>query len=276
MDVGAYLDRIGLRERPPATLAGLTTLHRAHLRAIPYENLDVQLGRPLTLAQAPMLEKVIGRRRGGWCYEMNGTLGWALAELGFDVRRATGAVTVTAEREGSRGNHLVLRVALPEGLYLADVGLSGGPLDPFRVTEGAFSSGGFNYRIERVDSDWWRFHNDPMSGPPAFDFNLDPADESLFATRCAELQVADWSPFVQNLITARFTERGKRVLLGRTLREVTPGGRDERLLGSADELVDVLRHGFGLDAPDAATLWPRICERHEAVLARNATAAAAS
>ena len=100
MDVEAYLDRIGLGERPPATLAGLTTLHRAHLRAIPYENLDVQLGRPLTLAQAPMLEKVIGRRRGGWCYEMNGTLGWALAELGFDVRRATGAVKRCQSSEG--------------------------------------------------------------------------------------------------------------------------------------------------------------------------------
>jgi N-hydroxyarylamine O-acetyltransferase len=274
MDVEAYLDRIGLGERPPATLAGLTTLHRAHLRAIPYENLDVQLGRPLTLAQAPMLEKVIGRRRGGWCYEMNGTLGWALAELGFDVRRATGAVTVTAEREGSLGNHLVLRVQLPEGLYLADVGLSGGPLDPFPIAEGAFASGGFDYRVERVDAAWWRFHNDPQSGPPSFDFNLDPADETLFETRCAELQVADWSPFVQNLICARFTERGIRVLLGRRLRDVTPAGREERLLDSADDLVGVLRGDFGLDAPEAATLWPRICERHETVMARNSAAAA--
>lgn len=276
MDVDAYLDRVGLNGRPAPTLEGLRTLHRAHLCAIPYENLDVQLGRPVTIERPAIFDKIVTGRRGGWCYEMNGVFGWALGELGFDVTRVTGAVTVKGDRSANIGNHLVLKVALGEGDFVADVGLSGGPLDPMRLTEGDFEAGGFAYRLERVDAGWWRFQNDPRSGPPAFDFNLAPADESLFARRCAELQTADWSPFVQNLICTRFTQNGTIVLLGRLLRTLTPDGRDEQVIGSADELVALLGEAFGLDTPEAASLWPAICERHEAVLARNQDNAAPS
>ena len=268
MKLDAYLRRIGLSERPPAKLAGLRALHRAHLRAIPYENLDVQLGRPVTIERSAIFDKIVSGHRGGWCYEMNGLFGWALGELGFRLNRATGAVSVQGEREANIGNHLVLRVEMDEGLYLADVGLSGGPLDPIAIAPGRFDSGGFSYRLERLDADWWRFHNHPLAGPPAFDFNLDPADETLFATRCAELQTAIWSPFVQNLICTRFTETGVVVLLGRVVRTITPLGREERVLETADELVTLLREQFDLDEPQAATLWPNICERHDAILAR--------
>ena len=276
MDAAADLDRSRLSARPAATLAGRTALHRAHLRAIPYEDLDVQLKRPVTIERPAIFEKIVTRGRGGWCYEMNGLLGWALGELGFKVTRVLGAVTIGGDREANIGNHLVLTVALDGEAYVADVGLSGGPLDPMRLVEGPFQSGGFDYRLERVDGDWWRFHNDPRAGPPAFDFSVAPADEAVFATRCAELQAADWSPFVQNLICTRFIESGSVVLLGRTWRTVTLQGRVERTIASADELVSVLKGDFGLDVPEAATLWPAICERHEAVLARQAEAAAST
>jgi N-hydroxyarylamine O-acetyltransferase len=66
MDIDAYLGRIGLTGRPPPTLEGLKALHRAHLAAIPYENFDVQLGRPVTIAVPAIYDKIVGRRRGGW------------------------------------------------------------------------------------------------------------------------------------------------------------------------------------------------------------------
>ncbi|MGH6992785.1 MAG: arylamine N-acetyltransferase family protein [Caulobacteraceae bacterium] len=117
----------------------MTALRHAHLRAVPYENLEVQLGRPVTIELPAIFEKIVSRRRGGWCYAMNGIFGWALGELGFCVRRATGAV-------GSAGDHLVLRVELTEeggeGLYLADVGVCTGPLDPIPVREGGLWAGG--------------------------------------------------------------------------------------------------------------------------------------
>lgn len=268
MNVDAYLRRIGLNERPPATLAGLTAIHRAHLLAIPYENIDVQLQRPVTIERPAIYEKIVERGRGGWCYEMNGILGWALGELGFKATRATGSVMREVVGDSSNGNHLVLRVELPEGLYLADVGFGDGPRDPIRVTPGAFHSDGFDFSLRRVDSRWWRLINDPRGGAPSFDFNLDPADENLLAEKCEFLQTSAASTFVQNLVAQRHVPHGLEILRGRTLRTIRTDGIENRLIESASDLVSTLATVFALDIPDAATLWPRVVARHEDVMAQ--------
>jgi N-hydroxyarylamine O-acetyltransferase len=266
MNLDAYLARIGLKTRPAPTLEGLRTLHRAHLLAIPYENIDVQLGRPVTIERPAIFEKIVGRGRGGWCYEMNGILGWALAELGFDVTRATGAVVRSLKGEMSEGNHLVLRVELPEGIYLADVGFGDGPRDPIPVAVGAFESNGFVFSLARVDDTWWRFSNDPRGGAPNFDFNLAPADESMLADRCEFLQTSPKSPFVQNLVAQRHTPEGLAILRGKVLRRLTPATTAEHEIADAGELIRTLNSVFNLDVPEVAELWPRILERHDALL----------
>ncbi|HEY1838483.1 MAG TPA: arylamine N-acetyltransferase [Rhizomicrobium sp.] len=268
MDIDRYLARIGLKTRPEPTLRGLTILHSAHLLAIPYENLDVQLGRPVTIAREPIYEKLVERGRGGWCYEMNGLFGWALGELGFDVRRATGSVMRETAGEASNGNHLVLRVELPEGLFLADVGFGDGPRDAIPVRIGAFASHGFDFSVARAGEGWWRLHNDPRGGASSFDFNLDAADENLLAAKCEFLQSNPASPFVQNLVCQRHTRTGLSILRGRVLKKLTPKGTSEHLIASADELVATLKSTFALDVPHAASLWPAICERHDAVFAQ--------
>ncbi|MBS0471936.1 MAG: arylamine N-acetyltransferase [Proteobacteria bacterium] len=268
MNLEAYLARIGLDRPPPPTLAGLRMVHRAHLLAIPYENLDVQLGRPLTTAPEEAFEKIVSRGRGGWCYEMNGLLGWALGELGFHVTRATGAVVRSLKGEAAEGNHLVLRVELPEGIYLADVGFGDGPRDPIPVSVGAFESAGFVFSLSRVDDAWWRFSNDPRGGAPNFDFNLAPADEALLSDRCIMLQTSEQSPFVQNLVAQRHTADGIAILRGRVLRRLTPAATDECEIADAGELIRTLSDVFGLDVPEVATLWPRIVARHDEVLAQ--------
>jgi len=268
MNLDAYLRRIGLDHRPPPTLEGLRAVHRAHLMHVPYENLDVQLGRPVTIERPPIFDKVVGRRRGGWCYEMNGMLGWALVGLGFRVTRATGAVMREMSGEVSEANHLVLRVDLPEGTYLADAGFGDGSLDPILVEEGAFSSNGFGYRLSRIDGGWWRMHHHRFGGPKSFDFHLAPADEAKLAAKCAHLQAAPDSIFVLNLLCFRQREGAVDALRGRVLRTVTPDGVQERLLMSAGELVWVLKDTFVLDEPDAASLWPKICARHEALMSQ--------
>jgi N-hydroxyarylamine O-acetyltransferase len=274
MNLDRYLKRIGLDHRPPATLEGLKAVHHAHLLAIPYENIDVQLGRPVTTAIEPIYEKIVERGRGGWCYEMNGSLGWALKELGFNVTRATGAVVREMKGELSVGNHLVLRVELPEGLYLADVGFGDGPRDPIPLKVGAFISEGFHFGVSRVDETWWRFANDPRGGAPSFDFNLAPADEAVLSAKCEFLQTAPMSPFVQNLVVQRHVPGGLAILRGRTLRELTSAETRERVLEDADDLMATLQMRFGLNVPEVADLWPKIVERHEAVMAQKRAAAA--
>lgn len=276
MDIDAYLGRIGLTGRPPPTLEGLRALHRAHLAAIPYENFDVQLGRPVTIAVPAIYDKIVGRRRGGWCYEMNGLFGWALGELGFKVTRATGAVMRAAAGDAVIGNHLVLRVDLPEGVHLADVGFGDGPNEPFAVREGTFDSNGFPYAVERTGDGWWRLVNHPAGGAASFDFDPHPADETRLAAKCDELQTAETSVFVQNAVAFRQTPGAIDVLRGRVALRIRPDGTGKRLIENADDLIATLKDVFALDLPEAAGLWDKIAARHEQVMAEREAARAAA
>jgi N-hydroxyarylamine O-acetyltransferase len=177
--------------------------------------------------------------------------------------------------EASVGNHLVLRVELPEGLYLADVGFGDGPRDPIPIAVGAFVCEGFHFGVSRIDEVWWRFANDPRGGAPSFDFNLAPADETVLAAKCEFLQTAPQSPFVMNLVAQRHVPDGLAILRGRTLRRLTPTQTAERIIESPADLVATLRDVFSLDVPEVAVLWPRIVMRHEEVLAQKRAAASA-
>jgi N-hydroxyarylamine O-acetyltransferase len=266
MDLAAYFERIGYAGAVRPDLATLRELHRRHLLAIPYENLDVQLGRPVTTDRDAAFEKLVNRRRGGWCYEMNGVFSAVLEAVGFSVTRMAGAAMREARGDSAVGNHLVLLVDLG-GPWIADVGFGDGSLDPFPLREGAFTAAGYDFRVERLDGRWWRVHNHEFGGARSFDFAVEPADPALLAARCEWLQTAPDSNFVLNAVAQRYTESEILQLLGRTLRRIRPGAKTERLIASAEEFVDVLAGDFGLDLPEAAALWPRICERHEQLFA---------
>ncbi len=268
MKIERYFERIGWKGDAKPDLATLRGLHRAHLLAIPYENLDVQLGRRVTIERPAIYKKMVENRRGGWCYEMNGLFGWALAAIGFKVMRGAGAVMREASGDAAIGNHLVLRVDLDEGIHLADVGFGDGPIEPFPIAAGDFRSRDFEFGLSALDSRWWRLKNHPHGGAPSFDFTLEPADERLLAEKCEFLQSSEQSIFVQNVFCMRHTPKGVTVLRGRVLRHVSDRGiEDESLISDADEFVSVLAGEFGLDLPEAATLWPKIMARHEALFA---------
>jgi len=273
MRIEAYLERIGYAGPLRPDLATLTALHRAHLLAIPYENLDVQLGNPVTIERPAIFEKMVARRRGGWCYEMNGLFGWALGELGFRVTRSAGAVMREVRGDEAIGNHLVLRVELEEGIHLADVGFGDGPLDPVRVAAGPLAANGFSFALSRIGNGWWRLNNHQGGGAASFDFDLSPADEELLAATCDKLQTSPDSPFVQNAVVQRHIPEGIWMMRGRVLRKLTPRGEKNFLIDSALEYVGVLDEVFGLKLPEAASLWPRICARHEALAAGCAASA---
>jgi N-hydroxyarylamine O-acetyltransferase len=260
MELRAYLDRIDFSGVPRADLTTLKALHRAHLRAITYENINVQLGRPMPFAPAQAYELLVERRRGGWCYQMNGVFGWALGEIGFDVRRLAG--------HGPNPNsHLVLKVELDEGAWIADVGYSDGPVEPFPLVEAAFEQRGFDFRVELIE-DGFRLHNHRFGMTKSYDCG-GPNEAGMMQT-CGWLQTAPESPFVQHLVLAHHTEAGLVTLVDRTLREITAAGIERRLIEDAGELVETLQRRFGIEVPEAAGLWPALCERHESYLRERA------
>ena len=128
MNVGVYLDRIGFAGPAEPTYAVLAALQRAHMLTVPFENLDIALGRRLVLDRRANYAKIVERRRGGWCFELNGLFAWLLEQLGYRV-------TLLGSRvEGERGAgrelaHLLLRVDLDRP-YLVDVGFGEGSLQP--------------------------------------------------------------------------------------------------------------------------------------------------
>jgi len=274
MDLQAYLDRIGFTDPVRPDAATLRALHRAHMQAIPYDSLDVQFGRPVSLDPAAAYEKIVVRGRGGWCYEMNGLFGAMLQKVGFKVTRMAGAAMREQRGDFMIGSHLVLLVELPQGPWIADVGFGDGALEPFPLAAGPLVFEGYDFRLEALDDRWWRFHNHEFGGAKSFDFVVEPADPALLQEKCDWLHDAPESPFVQNLICQRYRGDEIRQLLGRTYRQIRPGVREERLIEDADDLVAVLRDDFGLDVPEVAALWPRVVARHEQVMAEAAKAAA--
>ncbi|RYF91962.1 MAG: arylamine N-acetyltransferase [Caulobacteraceae bacterium] len=265
MTLAAYLDRIGHTGPVAPDLATLRAIHRAHHFAIPYENLDVQLGRPVVTDPAAAFDKIVTRRRGGWCYEMNGLLGWALGEIGFKVTRMMAGVRREQDGDIAVGNHLILRVDLPDGPWMADVGFGDGPVDPYPIAAGPVDAGLFAYRLEETPGGWWRLHNHPAGGAPSFDFQIGPADEQALAGRCHWLQTDPASNFVLNAVVQRHQPDRLLVLRGRTLRVFTADGANDSLIADADDYVATLKTDFALDLPEAATLWPAIQARHEAL-----------
>lgn len=268
VDLAAYFERIRFTGDVKPDLATLQALHRAHQYSVPFENLDVQLRRPVGLDRRAGFEKIVRARRGGWCYEMNGLFEWALGEIGFDVMRMCAGVMRETEGEQQLGNHVCLLVQLDQP-YIADVGFGGSLSEPLPLRTGLREDPPYRIELYEIDDGYWRFSERTGDRPFSFDFRAAPADEALFAEQCRSQQTDPASPFIQNLVVQRRTVDTHVSLRGRVLTITHAGGREDKtVLESPGELVTTLRSRFDLDVPEAATLWPAICARHDAVFSK--------
>lgn len=268
MNLQAYLDRIGYRgaQRPDHSV--LIALQRTHVCAVPFENLDVQLGRPLSTAAEEAYEKIVEKKRGGWCYEQNGLFGWALQQIGFDVTRVAAAVMRQDIGDASLANHLCLLVAAPGSStrYLVDVGFGGSMLEPIELLQGEHTHAPFRLGLESLDDGYWRFWEDIGDGKFSYDFRAEPANEAALQAKCASLQSDPSSIFVMNLVAQLRSREQHMVLRGRILHVASADGIARQTLESADEIVATLATKFGLDLPEVGGLWPKIAARHEEIL----------
>ena len=268
MDLDQYLKRIHFSGEVKADLATLNKVHHQHLLHIPYEDIDVQLRRPLDFDPDRIFNKIVNEHRGGWCYEMNGLLGWALSEIGFEVTRHSGAANRQNQGDTALGSHLMLQVHLDGVSYLADVGFGDGMRYAVPIAPDVHEHGGLTYRLEPMQDGYWRMHNHPHTTMPSFDFRLDQSQaevEAELAQGCKGLQDDPQSPFRQNLIAFRFTEHTIESLIGKTAVTITPKGRAQRMLDSIDDVHQDLRQRFGLDQ-DLKPVWEHIEQSHQRYL----------
>jgi len=265
MRLQRYLDRIDYGETVKPNFATLAALQEAHVCSVPFENLDVQLGRPLSIDIEDAYQKIVVNSRGGWCYEQNGLFGWALSEIGFTVSRIAASVMRHQRGEASEASHLCLLVKSPEAKtkYLVDVGFGGSMIRPIALTEGQYDQPPFKIGLERLHDLYWRFWENSGGGKFSYDFTEDAACEASLARKSSFLQNDSSSSFVLNLVAQMRCRDQHRTLRGRVFSVARAGAISSKTVDSPEALVAILAKEFRLDVQEVAGLWPRIAARHE-------------
>jgi arylamine N-acetyltransferase len=257
LDLNAYFDRIGFSGAAEPNLEVLQDLMTAHTGSIPFENLDPLMGVPVDdLSPEHLADKLVRRRRGGYCYEQNGLMGYVLADIGFRVRRLAGRVLWMHPPDAPRGaqTHTVLAVTFPgsQGSYLVDVGFGGQtPTSPIRIETGTVQQTTREpYRLQdrgdglvlqaQVRGEWL----------PLYEFSTCSAPE-------ADLKVGSWfvsthpsSIFVTGLMVALATDDARLNLAGRDLTIHRADGSEKIRLDDAAAVIDTLSGRFGINVAD--------------------------
>src|SRR5215213_3064404 len=258
MDVQAYLRRINYRGELAPTAAALRELHRAHLLAVPFENLDIHLGRPIVLEQQALFDKIVTRRRGGFCYELNGLFALLLRDLGFEVTLLAAGV---ARADGSFGpdfDHLTLLVNAPSAepaalnlqseVWLADVGFGDSFREPLRFVEAVEQAqDGRAYRLERDQEHFTLMQRDGAGWEPQYRFTLQPHVQAEYADMCHYHQTSPESSFTRKRVCTLATPAGRITLSDLALIVTAHGERTEQILPDDSAFQAALREHFGID-----------------------------
>ncbi|MFB7411565.1 arylamine N-acetyltransferase [Streptomyces sp. NPDC056202] len=256
LDLDAYLARIGYQTERDGELAPdlrtLTALHRAHVRAVPFENLDVALGRPVPLDLKSLQAKLVGRRRGGYCYEQNSLFAAALERIGFTV-------TARGARNRSRGatlppvTHALLVVALEGEQWVADVGFGWqGPLEPVPLRDGArVEQSGWTFGIVVEDEGIHVLRSlRPQGWADLYAFSPQTLYPGDFTVMNHYSSSHPQSRFLRQVVAQWPGEDERRALVRDRLSTVRTDGVVEERVVPADELIAILESRFGIELDD--------------------------
>ncbi|MCC7462707.1 MAG: arylamine N-acetyltransferase [Gammaproteobacteria bacterium] len=269
LDLDAYCGRIGYRGARTPTLATLRELQWRHVTTIPFENLTSLAGEAVLLEPAALQSKMVYGRRGGYCYEQNVLFAAVLQRLGFQVTGLAARVVWSAPDAAIRARtHMLLRLELPEGSHIADVGFGSAslpaplrllteaaqptPIEPFRLVRHIEG-----YQLELQLPDGWK---------PVYTFDLQP--QQFVDYQMANWFVSTWpaSRFVQELMVARPAGTRRHTLLDVELgSRPLAGDPQRRRLSSVAELRHALAEQFDIDVPASAGMQAaleRIVARH--------------
>jgi arylamine N-acetyltransferase len=270
VDVDSYLRRLDVAHPGPPSVQGLITLQRAHVSRIPYETLEIQLGRRTTVDPDESAARIVAGR-GGYCYHLNGAFAALLEALGYHVRKHLGGVFgAAANATGANGNHLALTVDLDGEQWFIDAGLGDALYDPIPLHAGEVTQGPFTYRLEPspLVVGGWRFWHSPVARSfEGMDFAPEPVTMAAFAGHHRMLSTATTSNFVRVPQVGRRTSDGVDFLRAATFRHVDAAGLSEHVLTSADEWFGVIAEVFGMPLDDLDVvvrdrLWDRIWASH--------------
>jgi len=260
MDVQAYLDRINYHGPLEPTAETLRQLQVAHLLTVPFENLSIHAGEPIVLEDEALFRKIVNRRRGGFCYELNGLFAALLRALGFEVAMLSAQVADEVGAFSQDFDHMALMIALEER-WLADVGFGDSFVAPLLLDKReAQTQGDRAYRVvadgERLIVQ--RTDNGDDNGnewKSQYRFTLEPFQFADYAEMCEYHQTSPLSHFTTGRICSRLTPKGRVTLSDRrdrggggdmNLITTELGERRENPVATGEEYEEILRKHFGI------------------------------
>ncbi len=266
-DLETYVHRIAYHGPRTASLAVLADIIACHSAIIPFENIDVFLGRPIPIDAASVAAKLIQAGRGGYCFEQNTLLHSALTTLGFGATpRLARVIRGMAADAGTPRTHMMLSVDLPEGTFLADVGFGNlTPTAPLALSRG-------DAQMTRHE----RFRVRPLGSEYLVEVEIGGTWQNLYLVSPevplpADLEVANWftatnpaAPFVNNLVVARPGHATRHTMFNTHVARRTMAGESQtRKLGSLEDYRAELRDGFGLSLsePDLTSVVTKMEKR---------------
>ena len=277
-DVAAYLRRLRVEAEPPS-VDGLRRLHRAHVERVPYETFWIHLGQAWGIEPEASFRRIARDGRGGYCFQLNGSLSLLLDALGYRVTRHVGGVHgPDGPSVDALTNHLVLVVHdlpdedSPDGRWYVDAGLGDALHEPLPLVPGTYQQGPLRFELEATDDgvgDWHLTH-DPAGSFPGMSFRAEPREMDAFAERHQWLSTSPESGFVRVATAQARHAEGVDILRGCVLTLVRGGGGDRpgpTTFERRDDWYAVLENQLGLrlDVGEDARerLWAKVAADHE-------------
>ena len=250
MNIDTYLQRINYHSSRQPNAETLRQLQLAHLLTVPFENLSIHYGEPIVLDDEALFQKIVVRKRGGFCYEDNGLFAALLRGLGFKVSMLAAGVANAAGEFGPPFDHMALLVELDQR-WLVDVGFGESFLEPLLLDEpGEQVQGDRAFRIDRKGDNLVLLKNDGEDWQPQYRFTLQPYTYPDYAEMCRYHQTSPDSHFTKARICSLATDNGRITLSDMRLITTTGIGskavKEEKTLPGETEYARVLRDQFGI------------------------------
>jgi len=251
MDIPTYLMRINYTDSVKPDVQTLRGLQLAHMRHVPFENLDIGLKRPIQLSEEALWNKIVVQKRGGFCYELNGVFARLLSEIGFDVTYLNARVYNHTGELGIDFDHLALLVGIPKqsARWLADAGFGDSFNEPLSFEERGEQVQGLRaYRLEQTPGGYitWQKNYDGLWERHYF-FDLQPRNfPADYEAACLYHQTSPESSFTRGGIISRATPDGRVSLEDGRLILTSKGLREERPIAGKEEYQALLQEHFGI------------------------------
>jgi N-hydroxyarylamine O-acetyltransferase len=257
-DLDAYLARVGEAglktggDGHPPRLDDIAALMAAHMTAIPFENLDVLLGRGIRVDLESVFAKLVTGRRGGYCYEHGALFQAALQAMGVAVTAHSARVLLVAPKAASPRTHMFLTVVDGGTTWVLDPGFGGpGPIVPVALVEGEEARHGRDvHRLVRRDGEWVLegLINGAMA--PLWTSSLEPQFPVDFELANHYVSTFPGSPFVTRLMIRALTPDGRVSAMNRDVTVLRNGVAEKHQLADRTALRQLMAAYFGFDLPE--------------------------